>query len=73
MARKYIIESFDQVLADTSANQTKQQMFSYMGCLYPTTICSPETFQALQSFEARADDMILSGYPKTGEWLSFAT
>ncbi|KAJ7411575.1 hypothetical protein WISP_102321 [Willisornis vidua] len=26
---------------------------------------SPETFKALESFEARSDDIILAGYPKS--------
>uniref|UniRef100_A0A8C5TBA1 Uncharacterized protein n=1 Tax=Malurus cyaneus samueli TaxID=2593467 RepID=A0A8C5TBA1_9PASS len=35
--------------------------------LYPLTISSPETMEALKSFEARSDDVILVGYPKSGK------
>ncbi|KAM6365981.1 LOW QUALITY PROTEIN: sulfotransferase 6B1-like [Alca torda] len=45
-------------------------LFSYRGILYPATLSSPETLEALKSFETRSDDMILAGYPKTGtNWL----
>nr|XP_009685966.1 PREDICTED: sulfotransferase 6B1-like [Struthio camelus australis] len=44
--------------------------FSYKGIFYPITLSSPETLEALKSFEARSDDVILIGYPKTGtNWL----
>uniref|UniRef100_A0A674K858 Sulfotransferase n=1 Tax=Terrapene triunguis TaxID=2587831 RepID=A0A674K858_9SAUR len=46
-------------------------LFSYKGILYPTTVCSPETFKALESFEARQEDVILAGYPKSGEYNLF--
>uniref|UniRef100_A0A8C3HVG1 Uncharacterized protein n=1 Tax=Chrysemys picta bellii TaxID=8478 RepID=A0A8C3HVG1_CHRPI len=43
-------------------------LFSYKGILYPATLCSPETFQVLDSFEARNDDVILVAYPKNGNY-----
>uniref|UniRef100_A0A8D2NET0 Sulfotransferase n=1 Tax=Zonotrichia albicollis TaxID=44394 RepID=A0A8D2NET0_ZONAL len=30
---------------------------------------TPESFKALESFEARRDDVILAGYPKSGEYI----
>lgn len=69
--RQHIIEFLDKALAD-GINMCEEDMhFSYKGVLYPTVACSPETLQVLESFEARADDMILAGYPKTGECLYF--
>nr|XP_023970419.1 sulfotransferase 6B1-like [Chrysemys picta bellii] len=48
----------------------KELLSSYTGILYPGTLCSPETFQVLDSFEARSDDVILATYPKNGtNWL----
>ncbi|KAJ6664609.1 hypothetical protein lerEdw1_006182 [Lerista edwardsae] len=49
----------------------EELMFSYKGILYPTTVCSPETFKALESFEARSDDVFLAGYPKSVPWGSY--
>ncbi|KAM4693528.1 sulfotransferase 6B1-like [Discoglossus pictus] len=42
------------------------ELFTYNGILYPTSVCSPEAFQALGSFEAREDDILLLSYPKCG-------
>uniref|UniRef100_A0A669PGU4 Sulfotransferase n=1 Tax=Phasianus colchicus TaxID=9054 RepID=A0A669PGU4_PHACC len=45
-------------------------LFSYNGILYPAALSSPETLEALKSFETRSSDVILAGYPKTGtNWL----
>ncbi|KAM4693517.1 sulfotransferase 6B1-like [Discoglossus pictus] len=41
-------------------------LFTYNGKLYPTATCSPETFQAMGSFEAREDDVLMVAYPKCG-------
>ncbi|KAM4693523.1 sulfotransferase 6B1-like [Discoglossus pictus] len=41
-------------------------LLTYKEILYPTSVCSPEAFQALGSFEAREDDILLSSYPKCG-------
>ncbi|XP_027765681.1 sulfotransferase 6B1-like [Empidonax traillii] len=59
--------------AETAACTMRRDelLFSYNGILYPTTLCSPETFRALESFEARSDDIMLAAYPKCGtNWLS---
>ncbi|XP_053565239.1 sulfotransferase 6B1 [Bombina bombina] len=41
-------------------------VFTYNGVLYPTATCNIDTFQALESFEARYDDIMLAAYPKCG-------
>ncbi|XP_066401737.1 sulfotransferase 6B1-like [Molothrus aeneus] len=68
------IKSVDFMVKAIAAANTMHRdelLFYYKGILYPRTICSPETFKALESFEARRDDVILAGYPKSGtNWLS---
>lgn len=34
---------------------------------YTSTLTSPETSEALKSFETWSNDMIVAGYPETGE------
>ncbi|XP_057875785.1 sulfotransferase 6B1-like isoform X2 [Melospiza georgiana] len=61
----------DEAVAAAKSMRRDELYFSYKGILYPTTVCSPENFKALESFEARKDDVILAGYPKSGtNWLS---
>uniref|UniRef100_H0ZHA6 Sulfotransferase n=1 Tax=Taeniopygia guttata TaxID=59729 RepID=H0ZHA6_TAEGU len=55
-----ISEDFIQkAMAAVNSMRRDELLFSYKGTLYSTTICSPETFKALESFEARSDDVIL--------------
>jgi len=65
--RERFIETVNNSLLQTEKLASKGMLFSYRGILYPTSVTSPETLEALQSFEARSDDVILVGYPKTGE------
>lgn len=65
--RERMIEIMDDVLSQGEKGSPEDWLFSYKGVLYPAKVTSPETFEALKSFEARSDDMILAGYPKSGE------
>uniref|UniRef100_A0A8C8S2S7 Sulfotransferase n=1 Tax=Pelusios castaneus TaxID=367368 RepID=A0A8C8S2S7_9SAUR len=68
--RKLVTEYLDKALADSEKIAPEDLLFSHQGILYPLTFCNPESFQVLDSFEARSDDMILAGYPKNGtNWL----
>ncbi|XP_053139676.1 sulfotransferase 6B1-like isoform X1 [Hemicordylus capensis] len=68
--RKHVAEFLDNALTDCAQLTPEESYFSYKGVLYPTSICKQETLEALESFEARKDDVILAGYPKTGtNWL----
>ncbi|XP_036236641.1 sulfotransferase 6B1-like [Molothrus ater] len=69
--RKSFVGLVDKALAASNSLRRDELLFSYKGILYPRTLYSPEVFKALESFEARRDDVILAGYPKSGtNWLS---
>uniref|UniRef100_A0A8C0GW93 Sulfotransferase n=1 Tax=Chelonoidis abingdonii TaxID=106734 RepID=A0A8C0GW93_CHEAB len=55
-ARKKFIERLDQAMA-TAEKMNPEDL--------------AETFKALESFEARSDDVLLVGYPKTGKYIVF--
>ncbi|XP_053139150.1 sulfotransferase 6B1-like isoform X2 [Hemicordylus capensis] len=68
--RKHVAEFLENVSTDCAQLTPEESYFSYKGVLYPISVYSQETFQALETFEARKDDVILAGYPKTGtNWL----
>ncbi|XP_044865449.1 sulfotransferase 6B1-like isoform X2 [Mauremys mutica] len=69
-SRKTVAQYLDKALADSEKAALEDLLFSYKGILYPAAFCNLETVQVLDSFEARSDDVILAGYPKTGtNWL----
>ncbi|MBN3324087.1 ST6B1 Sulfotransferase, partial [Atractosteus spatula] len=48
----------------------EDKLYCYNGLLYPTIMCSPENLKALETFEAREDDVMLAAYPKCGfNWM----
>lgn len=55
-------------MADTAHGKASSQelLFTYRGISYPRMRCSSDTFQALQDFASRRDDMMLAAYPKCG-------
>lgn len=66
--RERAIEIMENTVFSRGENVPSEGLlFSYRGMLYPATVSSPETLEALKSFETRSDDVILAGYPKTGE------
>ncbi|XP_032843196.1 sulfotransferase 6B1 isoform X1 [Tyto alba] len=68
--RERVIETVENVFSQSEKIAPEDMMFSYKGVLYPAVLSSPETLEALKSFETRSDDVILAGYPKTGtNWL----
>ncbi|KAK4824647.1 hypothetical protein QYF61_016953, partial [Mycteria americana] len=42
----------------------KDLIFTYGGTVYPAALCTPEIFKAMESFEAKRDDVILASFPK---------
>ncbi|XP_077342484.1 sulfotransferase 6B1-like [Lithobates pipiens] len=53
-------------LQSTEKTSAEDLLFNYKGILYPSTICSKEMFEALETFEARDDDLLIVTYPKCG-------
>ncbi|XP_020634209.3 sulfotransferase 6B1 [Pogona vitticeps] len=60
------VEFLEKFVAKSATLTPEENYFSYKGNLYPVAACQVETLQALETFEARADDVILAGYPKSG-------
>ncbi|XP_029891863.1 sulfotransferase 6B1-like [Aquila chrysaetos chrysaetos] len=65
-SRKKFADIIDQAMVAANTMDRDELLFSYKGILYPATFCSPEVFRAMESLEARSDDIILAGYPKSG-------
>ncbi|XP_042732642.1 sulfotransferase 6B1 isoform X1 [Lagopus leucura] len=67
---KAFVDEINKALAKSEGFTLKDMLFSYRGTPYPVTVCSAETFQALENLEARRDDMVLVSYPRCGvNWL----
>lgn len=67
-SRKKFIDVIDKAIVVGNTMDRDELLFSYKGILYPVALCSLEVFRAMESFEARSDDVILAGYPKSGEY-----
>ncbi|XP_051471587.1 sulfotransferase 6B1 isoform X3 [Apus apus] len=69
----FLIYSFDFIYGCLHGGPrsfwTQDLLFFYRGTPYPVTVCSVETFQALENLEARRDDVLLVSYPKCVNWL----
>ncbi|XP_012509275.1 PREDICTED: sulfotransferase 6B1 isoform X1 [Propithecus coquereli] len=64
------IEFIDEALEKSKETALSRLFFTYQGIPYPVTMCTSETFQALDAFEARHDDIVLASYPKCGSnWI----
>ncbi|KAL4694403.1 hypothetical protein H8959_013668 [Pygathrix nigripes] len=64
------IEYIDEALEKSKETALSRLFFTYQGIPYPITMCTSETFQALDTFEARHDDIVLASYPKCGSnWI----
>lgn len=69
-----LVKQMNKMFDENKDNKNEELFFTFKGVLYPNRLCSAETFEALETFEARKDDMLVIAYPKCGEYLlvSFA-
>ncbi|XP_078511821.1 sulfotransferase 6B1-like [Lissotriton helveticus] len=63
---KSLVETNEKLLASSKDKAHEELLFTYKGVVYPSMLCSPETFQALDAFQLRADDLLLVSYLKCG-------
>ncbi|XP_051781574.1 sulfotransferase 6B1-like isoform X3 [Erpetoichthys calabaricus] len=69
MDRETAMKDLEDLVEKVKEMPVEDKQFMYKGTLYPL-FTSPETLQALDNFEARADDILLVSYPKCGfNWL----
>nr|DBA26848.1 TPA: hypothetical protein GDO54_011054 [Pyxicephalus adspersus] len=54
------------MLKTVTKTSAEDLLFNYNGILYPSTVCWKETLDALETFEAMDDDLLIVSYPKCG-------
>ncbi|XP_053315650.1 sulfotransferase 6B1-like [Spea bombifrons] len=65
-SRVGFLEDVKKMLQTAKDTSQDKLLFNYKGILFPTSLCSNETFKAMETFEAREDDVFLVAYPKCG-------
>ncbi|XP_078507362.1 sulfotransferase 6B1-like isoform X2 [Lissotriton helveticus] len=65
MAKRFELIN-EKLSASANDRAPEELLFTHKRVLYPSSLCSPETFQALDAFQLRADDLLLVAYPKCG-------
>ncbi|XP_078532584.1 sulfotransferase 6B1-like isoform X2 [Lissotriton helveticus] len=65
------IKQIEKLLSAAEEKRPEDLLFTYKGVLYPSIVCSPETFKALETFQMREGDLLAVSYPKCGtNWTS---
>ncbi|XP_075452659.1 sulfotransferase 6B1-like isoform X1 [Ascaphus truei] len=65
--RVKFLQEVEKVFSAADGMSPDKLLFTYNGVLYPSILCSAETFEALGScFESRENDVMLVAYPKCG-------
>ncbi|XP_041420373.1 sulfotransferase 6B1 isoform X2 [Xenopus laevis] len=65
-SRKLFLKEVENMMDACKDIPQDDMLFTYNGTLYPKTICHPETFKAMESFQLREDDLLIVSYPKCG-------
>ncbi|XP_064428188.1 interferon-induced, double-stranded RNA-activated protein kinase isoform X3 [Mirounga angustirostris] len=69
-SKSKFIDYIDEALEKAKDTALSRLFFTHQGIPYPITMCTSETFQALDTCEARSDDIVLTSYPKCGSnWI----
>ncbi|XP_033873778.3 sulfotransferase 6B1-like [Acipenser ruthenus] len=67
---KINVKEVDEMLEKAKNMKPEDLLFKYKGILYPSLHSQPENIDAIESFEAREDDILLVAYPKCGyNWM----
>uniref|UniRef100_A0A7N5KNY6 Sulfotransferase n=1 Tax=Ailuropoda melanoleuca TaxID=9646 RepID=A0A7N5KNY6_AILME len=64
--RQKFIDILEKAMKEGEQMTPEEMLFTYEGVVYPTTLCNPEQFKAMETFQARSDDVLLAGYCKSG-------
>ncbi|XP_075059702.1 sulfotransferase 6B1-like isoform X1 [Mixophyes fleayi] len=64
--RHEFLEEMQKVVEEAKKKTPDELKLNYKGILYPSVLCSEATFKALESLEAREDDVLIVTYPKCG-------
>lgn len=63
-----MVQYFEDFFAASQGKENDELLMTFKGVLYPGGLCSPETFEALETMEARKDDVLIVAYPKCGKY-----
>ncbi|KAL7987492.1 hypothetical protein Chor_006411 [Crotalus horridus] len=61
-----LVQQINKLFDENKDNKNEELFFTFKEVLYPNRLCSAETFEALETMEARKDDMLVIAYPKCG-------
>ncbi|KAM4772729.1 sulfotransferase 6B1-like [Rhinophrynus dorsalis] len=64
--KQQFVNDMKKVFDCAKDTSDEKKLFTHNGVLYPSSLCSVETFAALECFEAKEDDIVLVAYPKCG-------
>lgn len=71
MAQRALPKEMEEKMQKAKDMKPEDMLFTYKGVLYPSLLCKPENFKAMERFEAREDDILLVAYPKCGECIIY--
>ncbi|KAM9312338.1 sulfotransferase 6B1 [Gastrophryne carolinensis] len=64
--REQFLKEMKACMEQAGKMSPEELKFLYNGILYPSVLCSAESFQAMEAVRAREDDVFIATYPKCG-------